>query len=62
MTLQGHMELRIHRTVWDPMEQKVHCDTVGPDGIMETTVTLWGVMEPRGHCDTAGPHGAKGPL
>ena len=28
------------------MEPRGHCDTVGPHGIMETTVTLLGLMEP----------------
>ena len=31
---------RIHVKVWDPMEPKVHCDLVGPHGILEALMTL----------------------
>ena len=72
------MEARIHVTVQGPMETKIHCDTVGPQAVLETTVALQGLVqsrplqdlvEPRkpfGHCKASWKQGAivtlRGPM
>ena len=57
MTLQGHMELRIHGTVLDPMEPKVSIVPLQSPMEIRIHVTVLDAMEPKVHCDTAGPHG-----
>lgn len=56
MTLQLHMELRIHVTLRDPMEPKVDWEIVGLHGILETVLARQGLIELRG---SAGPWGSK---
>ena len=41
------------------MEARECCDTAGPLGTQESSVTQWDLMEASVPCDTAGPEGTQ---
>ena len=41
------------------MEQRLQCDTAGPQGMQEITVLQWKLIEPSLCCDKPGPDGTK---
>ena len=44
-TVQLHRALETIVSQWEHMEQRLHCDTAGPQGMQEIILMEWKLME-----------------
>ena len=58
-TVPPHRVLETIVSQWEHMEQRLHCDTAGSQGMQEITVLQWNLIEPSICCDKPGPDGTK---